>query len=105
MNYLCMFLGVIFCCSGVLFALGKLHNYLTAWRVMEEQERKAVKIKPLCRNVGFMIIVYGMIFTICGYLHLEQTEIFRWAVVLWSIASLGDVYFISKSSWYKIKAD
>lgn len=100
MNYTCIFFGILFLFFGILFYFGKCHTYLSAWKQMPEDEKAKIRIKPLCRNIGAMISLCGIIFFLGGIWSAFKTHVFVWAVILWMIATGIDVYLISKSNRY-----
>ena len=50
MEYIYIFLGVLFIIAGLAFFFGRTHIQLFAWENMPEQGRG--RIMPLCRCVG-----------------------------------------------------
>lgn len=52
MDFTCIFFGMLFCAAGFVFACGKGHIYLSAWKNMPQAEKNKIKIVPLCRNIG-----------------------------------------------------
>ncbi|MCD8381981.1 MAG: DUF3784 domain-containing protein [Clostridiales bacterium] len=101
MDYICLFLGVLFAVTGIVFAFGKAYNYLSAWKKMPEAEKEKIKIEPLCRNIGVMIVLNGIIFILKGVCAGFSDTVFTWAVIVWMILAGIDVFYISKSSRYK----
>lgn len=100
MNFTCLVFGVLFCIAGILFALGKCHIHLTAWKQMPEDEKAKIRIHPLCQNIGGMIVLCGIIFVLGGIWSAFAARAFVWAMILWMLASGIDVYYISKSKRY-----
>ena len=100
MNISCIAFGVIFCIAGVLFGTGKGHIHLKAWKSMPQEERVQIKIVPLCRNIGMMIVLCGIIFLLSGFWAAFKNNAFIWAMIVWMIAAGIDVYLIGKSSRY-----
>ena len=92
--------GVLFCTAGILFALGKCHIHLAAWKQIPEDEKSKIRIHPLCQNIGGMIVLCGIIFLLGGIWSAFQAHAFVWAMILWMIASEIDVYYIGKSKRY-----
>ncbi|MCD8214941.1 MAG: DUF3784 domain-containing protein [Clostridiales bacterium] len=101
MNYMCIFLGIIFITAGIAFALGKVHKHLFAWKVMPDNEKEGIKIEALCRNIGEMIILSGIIFILSGLCAGFSEAMFTVVMIVWMIIACFDVYYISKSSRYK----
>lgn len=52
MDFTCIFFGVLFTVAGFVFACGKGHIHLSAWKNMSQSEKDKIKIRPLCRNIG-----------------------------------------------------
>lgn len=101
MDYVCLFLGILFAFGGILFAFGKLHKYLSAWKKMSDTEKEKIKIEPLCRNIGVIIALNGIIFILKGFCAGFSDQFFTYAIILWIIVAGLDVFYISKSSRYK----
>ena len=101
MNGTCIFFGAMFAAAGVLFALGKIHPHLAAWKRMPEEEKQKINILPLCRNIGTMIFLSGLCFLIYGFFPALPKAWFSGAMVIWLIAAGLDVCFISKSSRFE----
>ena len=66
MNVTCIFFGVIFTIAGFMFACGKGHIHLSSWKNMTQEEKEKIKIVPLCRNIGEVIALNGLIFLLKG---------------------------------------
>ncbi len=67
MDFTCIFFGVLFTVAGFVFACGKGHIHLSAWKNMSQAEKDKIKISPLCRNIGEVIALNGIIFLIKGF--------------------------------------
>ena len=93
--------GTMFSVVGLLFAAGKLHPYLSAWKNMSPEERAEINILPLCRNIGEIILLSGILFLIKGFCPAFQDHWFTWAMIAWLLVAGLDAYFIGKSSRYK----
>lgn len=100
MDYVCMFLGILFTTGGIFFAFGEIHKHLSAWQKMPDEEKSRIKIKPLCRNIGGMIALNGIIFILKGCCAGFSDRIFQAAIILWLVIAGLDVCCISKSSRY-----
>ena len=50
MNFTCLILGILFAAAGVFFYSGRAVNHITAWKSMSEDEKRKIRIGPLCRN-------------------------------------------------------
>ena len=67
MDFTCIFFGVLFTVAGFVFACGKGHIHLSAWKNMPQSEKDKIKISPLCRNIGEVIALNGIIFLLKGF--------------------------------------
>ena len=101
MDLTCIIFGIAFSVAGVLFACGKLHPHLSAWVHMTQEEKEQINIVPLCRNIGEMILLSGIIFCLNGLWPSFQAHWFTGAMIAWLLVAGLDVWFISKSSRYK----
>ena len=93
--------GILFTVVGLLFAAGKLHPYLSAWKQMPPEEKQTIRILPLCRNIGEVILLSGIIFLMKGLCPGFQNNWFTWSLLAWLMVAGLDVYFICKSDRYK----
>ncbi len=100
MDYTCVFFGVLFTIAGCAFMLGKGHIHLSAWKNMPPEEKERIKILPLCRIIGSVIALNGMIFLAKGFWAGFLNHWFVWAMILWLIIAGADVWYISKSRRY-----
>ena len=66
MNLTCIFFGIIFTIAGFMFACGKGHIHFSSWKNMPQEEKEKIKIVPLCRNIGEVIALNGLIFLLKG---------------------------------------
>lgn len=96
MNGTCVIFGILFLAAGILFALGFLHVHMAAWKAMTEEERNAARIKPICRNVGAMIALCGIIFLVSGLSKTFMDRAFSWSMTGWILLSCLDLYHINK---------
>ena len=101
MNLTCIIFGTAFAAVGVLFAFGKLHSHLSAWKNMSQEEKDKINIVLLCRNIGEVILLSGIIFLLNGFSPSFQEHWFTGAMIAWLIVAGLDVWFISKSKRYK----
>lgn len=97
----CILFGILFLGAGILFALGKIHTHIAAWKQMSEMEREAIDIIPLCRNIGGMIALCGLIFLLSGISSAVLEHAFVWLMILWLLAAGFDVYYIGRDGRYK----
>ena len=100
MNAVCILFGTLFSAAGVLFATGKLHRYLAAWKQMPQEEKEKIRIEPLCRNIGEVIALSGVIFLMKGFWPGFQDHWFVGAMIAWLIVAGFDVFYIEKSNRY-----
>ncbi|MEQ2456621.1 DUF3784 domain-containing protein [Flavonifractor hominis] len=101
MDYICIFLGALFCAGGILFASGKGHVHLSAWKKMSITERERINIGPLCRNVGGMILCNGLLFLLKGCWGGFARYGFLPAMVVWMLAAGADLWYISTRGRYQ----
>lgn len=96
MNLTCLVFGILFIISGILFFFGKLHSRITAWQNMSEAEKVKIPIVKLCRNIGTMISLCGVIFLISGLVPYFKEYLFIWFMIGWLLISGLDVFLIEK---------
>mgnify|MGYP000062489438 FL=1 len=101
MDYTCIFFGVLFTIAGVVFAFGKGHIHLSAWKNMPQEEKEKIRIVPLCRNIGEVIALNGIIFLMKGLWAGFSNHWFVCAMIAWLIVAGLDVWYISKSNRYR----
>ena len=104
MNYVSMAFGIVFIITGILFALGKVHKHIGAWKRMSTSEKDKIRIKELCRNLGEVIALSGIIFFLNGILPSSEINWFVIAMVAWLIIAGLDLFYIYKSKRF-IKKD
>lgn len=100
MNVTCIFFGILFTIAGFLFACGKGHIHLSAWKEIPQEEKKRIQIVPLCRNIGEVIALNGMIFLRKGCCAGFTSHWFVMAMIAWFIVAGFDVWYIEKSNRY-----
>ena len=100
MNYTCIFFGCLFIAMGVIFAFGKGHIHLKAWKNMPQKEKDKIDILPLCRNIGDVIMLNGILFLTKGMWSGFHDHWFVCAMVAWFIVAGLDVWYISKGHRY-----
>ena len=100
MNITCIAFGLVFLLVGVLFFIGKAHKYIEGYRLMPEEEKGNIKIKPLCRNIGVAIGLAGMGFLLAGMISVFANKIFIWYMIAWFIGTGFDVRYITKSGQF-----
>ena len=101
MDYTCIFFGVLFTIAGILFASGRGHVHLSAWKSMSQEEKDKMKIVPLCHSIGGVIALSGIIFLMKGLWAGFSNHWFVCAMIAWLIVAGLDVWYISKSSRYR----
>lgn len=102
MNFTCIFFGIVFLITGILFAAGKLHKHITAWKNMPIEEKRKIKIIPLCRNIGAVIALSGVIFLIKGLWQGFRDQLFVILMIIWLVLAGVDLFFIEKKHGYEI---
>ena len=100
-NYTCVLFGLLFLAAGGLFAAGKLHGHIAAWRDMPPQEKARIRIRPLCRNIGEMIALSGLVFLLGGLWPGFRDRWFVLAMIGWLVAAGADLYYIERSHRYE----
>lgn len=100
MNLTCIFFGVIFMIAGFMFACGKVHIHLSSWKNMPQEEKEKIKIVPLCRNIGEVIALNGLIFLMKGLWSEFENHWFVVVMIVWFIMAGFDLWYIEKSARY-----
>ena len=95
MNVTCIFFGIIFTIAGFMFACGEGHIHFSSWKNMPQEEKEKIKIVPLCRNIGEVIALNGLIFLLKGLWPGFVT-----AMIAWFIVAGFDLWYIEKSDRY-----
>ena len=101
MDFTCIFFGIIFLTAGIVFFLGKGHIYLSAWKSMPQEEKNNLNIATLCRNIGAVIGLSGIIFLAKGLLGALSGRWFVIAMIGWLILAGLDVWYIGKSERFR----
>ena len=101
MDYTCIFFGVLFTIAGFVLAFGKGYIHLSAWKNMLQEEKEKIRIVPLCRNIGEVIALSGIIFLTKGFWSGFSNHWFVCAMIAWLIIAGLDVWYISKSDRYR----
>ena len=94
-------LGALFLTAGILFGAGRLLGHIPAWRAMPPDEKAKIRIGPLCRNIGAVIGLSGLLFLMNGICPAFRGRGFSVAMILWVIAAAADVLWIGKSRRYQ----
>lgn len=100
MDFTCIIFGVLFSIYGILFATGRMHIHLNAWKNMPEEEKNKIRIKPLCLNIGKMITGCGILFLAGGIWQEFKITCFQIGIIIWLAIAFLDVLYISKSGRY-----
>ena len=103
MDYTCTFFGVLFTIAGFVFACGKGHIHLSAWKNMPQEEKEKIKIVPLCRNIVEVIARTGINFLSMGLWSGFADHWFVAAMIAWLMIAGFDVWYIEKSNRYRKK--
>ena len=81
MDFTCIFFGFLFTFAGLWFAFGKGYLHLSLWKNMPQKEKDKLRIVPLCRNIGGIITLNGIIFLVKGFLPLFSNHWFVSAMI------------------------
>ena len=100
MNVTCIFFGFVFTIAGIAFACGKGHIHFSFWKNMSQAEKEKIRIVPLCRNIGKIIALSGIIFLIKGLWSGFENNWFVTAMIAWFIVAGSDLWYIEKSNRY-----
>ena len=103
MDYTCIFFGVLFTIAGFVFACGNGQIHLSAWKNMPQVEKVNLNIVPLCRNIGEVIALNGIIFLMRGLWSGFAGHWFVTAMIAWLMIAGFDVWYIGKSNRYRKK--
>ena len=68
--------------------------------VMWQEEKEKIKIVPLCRNIGEVIALNGLIFLLKGLWSGFENHWFVTAMIAWFIVAGFDLWYIEKSDRY-----
>ena len=101
MDFICVFLGILFTTVGFLFFFGKAHIHFSAWKNMPQEEKEQIQILPLCRNIGGVIILSGIIFLLKGLWVDFSNHWFMGSMVAWLVVAGLDVWYMTKRQRYK----
>ena len=101
MDIPCIIFGVSFIIFGVLVMTGKLHLFVKSWKNMSDEEKKSLKIKSICLNIGGVIVLSGIIFLISGLIEVFRAQFFLISMIVWIVLAGIDVIYILKSKRYR----
>ena len=74
--------------------------YKAVWKNMTQEEKEKIKIVPLCRNIGEVIALNGLIFLLKGLWPGFENHWFVTAMIAWFIVAGFDLWYIEKSNRY-----
>ena len=103
MNWSSIFFGLLFTAVGILFFFGKVHPHLSAWQQLPQEEKDALNMVPLCRNIGEVIALSGIIFLMNGLWRGFRTHWFTGSMIAWLVVAGLDVWYLSKSPRFNKK--
>ena len=84
-------MGVLFIIAGLAFFFGRTNIQLFAWENMPEQGRG--RIMPLCRCVGEVIVLSGLIFLMKGLWAGFSEHWLAGSIAAWLAAAGLDVWY------------
>ena len=67
---------------------------------MSWQEKNKIRIRPLCRNIGEIIVLNGFLFLLKGVWSGFEDRWFVLSMAAWFVIAGFDVWYITKSSRY-----
>lgn len=67
---------------------------------MPPEEKEKIKILPLCRNIGEVIALNGLIFLLKGLWTGFEDQWFVAVMIAWFIVAGFDLWYIGKSDRY-----
>ncbi len=102
MNLTCVAFGALFILFGLAVALGLVHKHLSGWKNTPEEEKAKIRIGPLCRNIGLMIGLAGVIIFVSGLDESFREHYFVWLMIVWLIIGFVDVWRIDRKDLYKV---
>ncbi|MCL1835685.1 MAG: DUF3784 domain-containing protein [Oscillospiraceae bacterium] len=97
---ICYMAAAMLLVVGVAFLTGKAPVFIKAYRLMPEEEKEKINIKPLCRNLSAAFLIAAAIFGAAGYSEVFRLIYFKWAVVGWLALCCADIAYIGKSKRY-----
>ena len=77
-----------------------LHLWDTFVVEHKKEEKEKIKIVPLCRNIGEVIALNGLIFLLKGLWPGFENHWFVTAMIAWFIVAGFDLWYIEKSDRY-----
>ena len=87
--------------SGFIVFLRKSTHSSLRMENMPQEEKDKIKILPLCRNIGKIILLSGIIFLMKGLWTDFSNHWFVGSMVAWLMIAGVDVWYITKSERYK----
>ncbi len=104
-NGTCLIFGILFLVAGIVFFVGRFHIHMKFWKNMPEEEKETIRIKPLCRNIGLMIMVCAVIFLVSGFWDVYKEHFFMWSMLAWMALCFADLFYIDKSKRYQVQEE
>jgi hypothetical protein len=96
---LCYTFSILLLCVGAFFYSGKAADHIKGYVDMPDEEKKAVDIKPLCKNLSVMFFLAAVVFGIAGYSEWFRLVCFKWAMIGWIALCCADIVFINKGGY------
>jgi hypothetical protein len=96
---LCYMVSIMLLVVGAFFYSGKAADHIKGYVDMPDEEKKAVNIKPLCKNLSVMFFLAAVIFGIAGYSEWFRLVCFKWAMIGWIALCCVDIVFINKGGY------
>ncbi len=100
MNWACLAIGIIIIALGAVTFAGKFHIFFREWKRMPEDEKRKIRIKPLCRNIGAAIMICGAIILCAAFSSFFIEKMFSWFMLAWFVLCAADLWWIAKSGRY-----
>ena len=97
MNYTCILFGIVFTVSGTLFAFGRGYLFRSVFAAVPEAEKEKIRLKRVCRNVGEVIVLNGLIFLMRSLCTGFSSHAFTYAMIAWLVVAGMDVVYITKN--------
>ncbi|MCD8316814.1 MAG: DUF3784 domain-containing protein [Eggerthellaceae bacterium] len=99
MDILCIVFGVPVLALGIAFWKGRALNYSHAWRTMPEEDKAAINMDRINKNLGIAVLACAVILLACGLFSGIRVALGPLFTV-WAVAVLIDAVYISRSKRY-----
>ncbi len=96
----CLAFGIFFIAAGLILAFTKAYTKMQFWTSLSPEEQEEIRVVPLCRNLGAMIGLCGLIFLMAALWSWFYQHAFIWCMIAWFVLGFFDAYKISKAGWY-----